>query len=251
MRRANLALPRAAILLVALGAGPRASAQLPAFPGAQGFGALAAGGRGGEVFHVNTLSNGNTGTYEGPNGFNRGTLRWCLLTETSSLPRTIVFDVGGQITLTSQITIENSNMTVAGQTAPGQGVSTQARPWLLESGNHLVIRHIRNRLGKGNGQDSMGVEGGSNIIFDHVTSTWSNDEALSVAKDGTLVTVQNSLIYEGLNHSGHGYGSLIRPDIDSKVSYHHNLYANNLSRNPRPGTYNSRTLDFDFRNNVI
>jgi pectate lyase len=228
-----------------------AAAQLPAFPGAQGFGALATGGRGGEVFHVTSTAGTSTGTYEGPNGYNRGTLRWCITNESSSLPRTIVFDVSGQVTLASQITVENSNITIAGQTAPGQGLTSQGKPWLFESGNNLVIRHVRNRLGRNGGQDSMGVEGGTNIIFDHVTSTWSNDEALSVAKTGTLVTVQNSYIYEGLNHSGHGYGSLIRPEIDSKVSYHHNLYANNESRNPRPGTYNSKTLDFDFRNNVI
>jgi hypothetical protein len=247
------ALRRAAVAAVVFVASWQqdASGQLPAFPGAQGFGAAASGGRGGEVFHVNSLANTNVGTYEGANGFNRGTLRWCLLSEASSAPRTIVFDVGGAVPLTSQITIENSNMTVAGQTAPGQGLSTQGRPWLFESGSNLIVRHVRNRLGRNGGQDSMGVEGGTNIIFDHVTSSWSNDEALSVAKDGNFVTVQNSMIYEGLNHSGHGYGSLIRPDIDSKVSYHHNLYANNESRNPRPGTYNNRTLDFDFRNNVI
>jgi pectate lyase len=238
--------------LLVLGAAAHAAAQqLPAFPGAQGFGATATGGRGGEVFHVTSLAAGSTGTYEGPNGYNRGTLRYCILSEVSSLPRTIVFDVGGSITLSSQITIENGNMTIAGQTAPGQGVSTYAKPWLIESGNNIVIRYIRNRLGRGNGVDSMGVEGGSNIIFDHVTSSWSVDEALSVAKSGTNVTVQNSLIYEGLNYSSHGYGSLIRPDVDSKVSYHHNLYANNLSRNPRPGSYNNKLLEFDFRNNVI
>jgi hypothetical protein len=237
-------------LLVGCVVAPRAVA-IPAFPGAEGFGGNATGGRGGEVFHVSNLANTNTGTYEGPNGYNRGTLRWALLSEVSSLPRTIVFDVGGQVTLNSQITMEHSNITLAGQTAPGQGLTTAGRPWLIESGGNLVIRYIRNRLGRNGGQDSMGVEGGSNMIFDHVTSTWSNDEALSVAKDGTLVTVQNSLIYEGLNHSGHGYGSLIRPDINSQVTYHHNLYANNESRNPRPGTYNNRTLEFDFRNNVI
>jgi hypothetical protein len=111
-------------ILACLACAP-AAAQLPAFPGAQGFGALATGGRGGEVFHVNSLSNGNTGTYEGPNGFNRGTLRWCLLTETSNLPRTIVFDVGGQITLTSQITIENSHITLA---APAKRRRDRASP---------------------------------------------------------------------------------------------------------------------------
>jgi pectate lyase len=239
------------LTLTLVAAVPRSTSAISAFPGAEGFGANATGGRGGEVFHVVNTLNTNAGTYEGPDGYNRGTLRWCLLTEASTAPRTIVFDVGGQVTLSSQITLEGSNLTVAGQTAPGQGLTTAGRPWLIESGGNLVIRHLRNRLGRNGGQDSIGVEGGSNIIFDHVTSSWSNDEALSVAKQGTLVTVQNSLIYEGLNHSGHGYGSLIRPDVDSKVSYHHNLYANNESRNPRPGTYNSKTLEFDFRNNVV
>ncbi len=239
-----------AISLIVLN-GLTALAQLPAFPGAQGYGAAATGGRGGEVFHVINTLNTSTGTYEGPNGYNRGTLRWAITNTSSSLPRTIVFDVGGAVTLTSQITVENSNLTIAGQTAPGQGFTSQGRPWLFESGNNIIFRHYRNRLGRNGGQDSMGVEGGTNLIFDHITSTWSNDEALSVAKDGNRVTVQNSFIYEGLNHSGHGYGSLIRPDINSQVSYHHNLYANNESRNPRPGTYNNSTLDFDFRNNVV
>jgi len=238
------------LVVLVLGA-DQVSQAMPAFPGAEGFGANATGGRGGEVFHVNSLSNGNTGTYEGPNGYNRGTLRWCLLSEVSSLPRTIVIDISGQITLSSQITMEGSNITLAGQTAPGQGLTTAGKPWLIESGGNLVLRYFRNRLGRNGGQDSIGVEGGTNIIFDHVTSTWSNDEAFSVAKDGNLVTVQNSFIYEGLNHSGHGYGSLIRPDIDSKVSYHHNLYAHNESRNPRPGTYNNRKLEFEFVNNVV
>lgn len=177
--------------VVAISCGAFEARAIPAFPGAEGFGANATGGRGGEVFHVVNTLNTNSGTYEGPNGYNRGTLRWCLLTEVSTAPRTIVFDVGGQVTLTSQITLEGSNYTIAGQTAPGQGLTTAGRPWLIEAGGNAVIRHIRNRLGRNGGQDSIGVEGGSNLIFDHVTSSWSNDEALSVAKDGTLVTVQN------------------------------------------------------------
>ena len=233
-------------------AGSRQRWQFRRSPAPRASAPVATGGRGGEVFHVDNLANTNVGTYEGPNGYNHGTLRWCILNEASSLPRTVVFDVSGQVSLTSQITMEGSNITIAGQTAPGQGLSSAGKPWLIESGGNLVIRYIRNRLGKTGGQDSIGVEGGSNIIFDHVTSTWSNDELLSVAKDGNLVTVQNSFIYEALNNNqGHAYGSLIRPDVDSKVTYHHNLYADNESRNPRPGTYNSKTLDFDFRNNVV
>ncbi len=225
---------------------------IPAFPGAEGFGANSTGGRGGEVFHVDSLAGTSTGTYQGFDGYNHGTLRWCLTYDNSTQPRTIVFDIGGTVPLASQITIENSKMTVAGQTAPGMGLTSSGRPWLLESGDNLVIRYVRNRLGKAGGQDSMGVEGGTNIVFDHVSSTWSNDELLSVAKDGNLVTVQNSFIYEALdNNQHHAYGSLIRPDIDSKVTYHHNLYGDNQSRNPRPGTYNNRLLEFDFRNNVV
>src|SRR5262245_65191315 len=118
-------------------------AQLPAFPGAEGFGANASGGRGGEVFHVVNTLNTNVGTYEGPNGYNRGTLRWCLLTEASSAPRTVVFDVSGTVTLSSQITIENTNMTVAGQTAPDQGLSTTSRPWLIDEGSgNIVLRYV-------------------------------------------------------------------------------------------------------------
>src|SRR5262245_6825153 len=133
----------AGVILAIWPAVRNASAQLPAFPGAQGFGAAATGGRGGEVFHVVNTLNTNTGTYEGPNGYNRGTLRWCLLTETSTAPRTVVFDVSGTVTLSSQITIENTNMTVAGQTAPDQGLSTTSRPWLIDEGSgNIVLRYV-------------------------------------------------------------------------------------------------------------
>src|SRR6185369_4345015 len=151
----------------------------------------------------------------------------------------------GQITLTSQITLENSKMTVAGQTAPGQGLTIAGRQVLVESSDDLIVRHIRARLGRNGGTaDAMGAEGGSRIIFDHVTASWCGDEDLSVAKVADNVTVQNCYMYEALNYGSHSYGSLIRPDIDSHVTYHHNLYADNISRNPRPGTYNSKTLEF-------
>src|SRR5262245_854223 len=130
-RRTAIVLGTLAVVGSALFATHQAAFAIPAFPGAEGFGAGASGGRGGEVFHVVNTLNTNVGTYEGPNGYNRGTLRWCLLSEASSAPRTVVFDVSGTVSLTSQITLENPNLTVAGQTAPGQGLSTAGKPWLV------------------------------------------------------------------------------------------------------------------------
>ncbi len=113
------------------------------------------------------------------------------------------------------------------------------------------------RKGAGDGEDAITFSGGSgtgtiatNMILDHVSASWAEDEDLSVANNNTNVTVQYSIIADALI-SGHAYGSLIRPQIDASVSFHHNLYANNASRQARFGTYNAETLTADFRNNVI
>lgn len=230
-------------------------ATIPAFPGAEGAGAYAMGGRAGRVFIVTNLDD------DGP-----GTLRQAVKAKG---PRTIVFAISGTIQLKSPLHVRNDFITIAGQTAPGGGITLRDYP-LLVSANHVVIRHIRSRLGSAGGQesDAISITDGKHIILDHVSASWSTDESLSVSqkfKEGMTgldqVTVQWSVIAESLNHSihakgDHGYGSLVRGSFGARYSFHHNLWANHSSRMPRPGNFESAADDptgpfIDFRNNVF
>ncbi len=239
--------------IVLLSMGFSGYAQQFAFPGAEGFGAYSKGGRGGKVFYVTNLNdNGN------------GSLRWAVEQEG---PRTIEFAVSGTIELKNRLDVKNPYVTIAGQTAPGDGICLKGETLLVET-HDVIIRYIRVRLGDGKygigskqGKDAIGVGSGKDIIIDHCSASWSLDEALSVATNKpslTNVTVQWCFITEGLNPDNHGFGSLIRGTGGAKYSYIHNLYANNRGRNPRPGNYNSnpyyndpKGLLLDFRNNVI
>lgn len=224
-----------------------------AFPGAEGFGAYAKGGRGGRVLHVTNLSDGPPGS-----------LRWAV---EQSGPRTVVFDVSGTIALKTPLEVNNSRLTIAGQTAPGDGVTVKGETLLVQA-DDVVVRYIRARLGDGmhgqgtlQGKDAISISKGKNIIVDHCSASWSLDEVLSSSTDQptlTNVTVQWCFITEGLNPSNHGYGSLIRGTGGAKYSYLNNLYAHHRRRSPRPGNYdrNPHTKDplgllLDFRNNVI
>ncbi len=205
---------------------------------------MATGGRGGDVYPVTTLANSGTGS-----------LRTGISSATG--PRTIVFRVSGNIVLTSSLTINKPNITIAGQTAPGDGICLQNYQ-LNVSASDVVVRHIRVRLGTNALQeaDCIWINGGSNIILDHCSASWSVDETLSASSGARNVTVQWCNIAESLNKSihakgNHGYGSLITPNSDTTYSWHHNLYAHNNSRNPRPGTDSGATVVFDFRNNVV
>src|SRR5699024_5250876 len=218
-----------------------------AFPGAEGFGAYAEGGRGGRVLHVTNLND------EG-----KGSLRWAVEQEG---PRIVVFDVSGTITLDDDLSIDDPYITIAGQTAPGDGIAL--RDGLFEIETHdVVIRYLRVRLGdQGDGGDAISVQSGHDIIVDHCSASWSTDEALSASAaepDLTNITVQWCFITEALNAESHGYGSLIRGTGGARYSFHHNLYAHTRGRNPRPGNYDrnyheedQERLWLDFRNNVI
>jgi hypothetical protein len=230
-------------------------AQTRAFPTAEGFGAFARGGRGGDVYHVTNLNDDGTGS-----------LRYGI--ENATGPRTIVFDVSGTIKLESKLTIKKPYITIAGQTAPGDGICLRDYQFGI-SADHIVVRYIRSRLGDQAGQesDAISITSGKNIMVDHCSAGWSVDEVLSCStaeKDKIdSVTVQWCMISEALENSihskgAHSYGALIRGCYGAKYSYHHNLFAHNRSRNPRPGNYdeNSHTedtlgLQLDFRNNVI
>ncbi len=228
-------------------------AQIPAFSGAEGYGGTFSGTApaagwfsDASVYHVTNLDD------SGP-----GSLRNAFVQNSTN--KVIVFDVAGTIRLTSgSLDIKNlSNYYIAGQTAPGPVTVYGDTVQLTHSGGkenrNVVLRYLSFRKGIGEGSDSITFAGGglgTHLILDHLSASWSEDEILSVANNNTNVTVQYSTIHDALV-SNHAYGSLIRPRISSEVSFHHNLYANNASRQAQFGTYNGETLTADFRNNVI
>ena len=212
-----------------------------AFPGAEGVGRYATGGRGGDVYHVTNLNDSGAGS-----------LRYGLTSAAG--PRTIVFEISGNIHLVSDLSIR-SDITIAGQTAPGTGVTICDRQTTI-SGDNIIVRYMRFRPGDtfcpGYQPDSLWVAGGENVIIDHVSASWSIDEVLSTTHESNNVTVQWSMITEALHDSchekgNHGYGSLIN---GGDFSFHHNLYAHNRSRNARPGVGSPGTR-LDWINNVI
>lgn len=226
-----------------------------AFPSAQGFGAYSQGGRGGDVYIVKNL-----------NDLGEGSLRHGI--KSAQGPRTIIFAISGIIELKTPLLVNKNYLTIAGQSAPGDGICLKDAGLIIDA-NHVIIRFIRSRLGDNSGRkdDAISIVGGSNVIIDHCSASWSVDEVLSVStskKDEIdNITIQWCIISEALNNSihdkkEHGYGALIRGCYGAKYSYHHNLFAHNASRNPRPGNYdiNSHEVDtlgllLDFKNNVI
>ena len=220
-----------------------AQEKLLAFPGAEGFGRYTTGGRGGNVYHVTTLEDdGKTST--------KGTLRWA---NAQAGPRTIVFDVSGTIQLKSALKL-NANTTLAGQTAPGDGICIAGYQVTLNKNN--IIRYVRFRPGDENGgePDGLGAMDSENIIVDHCSVSWSVDECLSVYGSKNI-TVQWCIASQSLCNSthvkkAHGYGGNWG---GSGASYHHNLIAHHVSRTPRlgprPGTQKDERMDL--RNNVI
>ncbi|WGM30520.1 pectate lyase [Brevundimonas sp. NIBR11] len=226
-------------------------AEVVAFPGAEGAGRLTPGGRGGAALRVTNLND------SGP-----GSLRAAVETDG---PRTVVFDIGGTIRLATPLRIREPRITIAGQTAPGGGITLRGQP-LLISADDVVVRYIRSRLGDEEGveTDAVTIDRGSRIILDHVSASWSVDETLSIgSRDRVIdaVTVQWSIIAESLNlstHSkgDHGYGSLVRGNRGARFTFHHNLWAQHRARMPRPGNYVTPDVDpvgpyFEFTNNVF
>lgn len=202
------------VIVLSLWVSTPAQAAVPAFPGAEGFGGTSVGGRGGDVYHVTTLADTNT----------NGTLRYGINNAPSS-GRTIVFDVAGTITLTSNMKVSKSKVTIAGQTAPGQGICLRNYNFAI-SGNDVIVRDIRSRLGIDANQesDSFSVTGGTSVMVDHCSASWSVDETLSPTDNCKTLTVQWSYITDSLNNSihskgAHGYGSLIRPSVPPNTPF--------------------------------
>ncbi len=217
-----------------------------AFPAAEGYGRFARGGRGGKVVIVSNLND------SGP-----GSLRNAITHETG--PRTIVFSVSGVIDLKSRLTLTDDYVTVAGQTAPGKGITIASAPFGV-TGDDCVVQNIRVRLGGGPTFDGMGLTGADYSIIDHCSISWTIDEAFS-SRGAHNITLQRTLISEALNAAGHknyppgtehGYAASIGGDIGS---FHHNLLAHNYGRNwslagglDGSGAYAGR---LDITNNVV
>jgi hypothetical protein len=245
-----------ALLLTACAA-PLPPSMLPAFPGAEGEGAFSLGGRGGRVLHVTTLAD-----------HGHGSLRAAVEAQG---PRTVVFEVSGTIALSRPLHITEGRLTIAGQTAPGDGITLRNHALLIDA-DDVVVRFIRSRMGDeaGADDDAISVGSGQRIILDHVSASWSTDESLSVSVARPdlgrpayqHVTVQWSLIGESLNCNApkkgacHGFGSLLRGAHGTRLSMHHNLWASHQDRMPRPGNYLSPEKDplggfYDIRANVF
>ncbi|MBI5770417.1 MAG: pectate lyase [Verrucomicrobia bacterium] len=218
-----------------------ASAQPLAFPDAEGWGRHATGGRGGEVHAVTTLADSGPGS----------------LRDAVSAPgRTIVFRVSGTIDLQSDLVVRQSHLTIAGQTAPGDGICLRRFPLRIDGASHLVIRHLRVRPGAASGQPNDGIEirNGHDIILDHCSVSWSVDEAINTWHGAKNISVQWCLIAEPLHHSvhpkgAHGYGASWGGE---RASYHHNLFAHCTARAPSvAGNDRERTVLMDHRCSVI
>jgi len=220
-------------------------ASIPAFPGAEGGGAYSFGGRGGKVYVVTTLED------SGPGSFREACEQ--------GGARIVVFNVSGIIHLTSPVSIRAPYITIAGQTAPGDGVCIAGESVWIDT-HDVVVRYMRFRRGQTDvlrRDDALGGNPVGNIIIDHVSASWGLDENMSIyrhvydrngAKQEKLpsvnITIQNSIFSEGLDTYNHAFGSTLG---GRNSTFMRNLWANNIARSPSVGMDG----DFGFVNNVI
>ncbi|KAH7100260.1 pectin lyase-like protein [Auriculariales sp. MPI-PUGE-AT-0066] len=201
---------------------------LTSFPGADGFGAISVGGRsGGSVYIVTNLNDSGSGSFRDA---------------VSASNRIVVFRVGGIITIGDRVVI-SPNIYIAGQTAPGQGITVYGNGVSYSNAHNTITRYIRYRMGTGgdSGKDGITIADGHNMIFDHISASWGRDETFSINGDVTNITISNSIIAQGLET--HSCGGLIQ--TDGGVSIFRTLYIDNKTRNPKVKGVN------DFTNNVV
>jgi pectinesterase len=228
---------------------------LTAFPGAEGYGRFAKGGRGGDVYHVTNL-----------NDSGEGSLREAIKTKMADVPRTVVFEVGGTIKLKKPLKIDSvTGLTLAGQTAPGDGITLRDHGIAFSKCSDIIVRYLRFRLGDETktSEDVINVgpekQGCRDVIFDHLTATWGIDGIMDVYAADRF-TMQWCLFGEALNDSTHEkkepHAMLMSfRKIKGNISIHHNLLFSSRDRHPTLGGYpppqSSADSIFDFRNNVI
>ncbi|KAK2759777.1 hypothetical protein FQN54_002511 [Arachnomyces sp. PD_36] len=200
---------------------------LAAFPGAEGFGANAIGGRRGEVYVVSNLEDSGEGS---------------LRDAVSAEDRIVVFAVGGLIEIEERMVV-SKRVTILGQTAPGDGITVYGNGWSFSNADDSIARYIRIRMGQvgDDGKDGITIAEGSNMIFDHVSVSWGRDETFSMSGTASNVTVQNSIIAQGLET--HSCGGLV--ESSGGISLFRNLYIDNKTRNPKVKGVN------EFTNNVV
>jgi hypothetical protein len=220
-----------------------------AFPGAEGFGHFARGGRGGDVYHVTTIQN------SGPGSLREGI-------RSANGPRTIVFDTSGTIELKSALVLNKSFITIAGQTAPGDGIALKDFTFQIKHATNIIVRYLRLRLGdehKGmgakGGDDTFNTEDVDQLIVDHCSLSWAIDGTHDLRRCGNF-TLQWCILSEALNNSLHDKGShamcaSYREPSDN-ITLHHNLFSTCRDRHPTLGSAdNPPQFIVDFRNNLI
>lgn len=201
-----------------------------AFPGAEGFGKNAIGGRNGQIYVVNNLNDSGAGS---------------LRDAVSQPDRIVVFSVGGLIKIKDRLVV-SKRISILGQTAPGDGISVYGNGWSFSNADDAIVRYIRIRMGKSgaSGKDGITIAEGVNMIFDHVSVSWGRDETFSISgSEVGNITIQNSIIAQGLQT--HSCGGLMQTSLGNGVSLFRNLYIDNKTRNPKVKGTN------DFTNNVV
>src|SRR5215469_12922599 len=187
----------------------------PAFAGAEGFGQFATGGRGGDTVHVTTLDDSGPGSFRDA---------------VSKPKRTVVFDVSGTIQLKANVAV-SSDITLNGDTAPGEGITIYGRSTSFSTQNNVIVRYLRFREGINGdkGKCAVNLSSGSNMIFDHCSIEWGRWDCLGLTRGSHDITFQNCIIGEGVDPQR--FGSL--SDSVTNITYTHNLWINNQSRNPK------------------
>jgi hypothetical protein len=199
-------------------AGGEAVAAPLAFPGAEGFAAMVTGGRKGQVYHVTTVADSGAGS---------------LRDAVSQGNRIVVFDISGVIKPTDIIVVAGDNITLAGQSAPGDGITIYGRETSFSSRSNIIVRYLRFRQGmtdaSGSAKKTVNITDGQNMIFDHVSIQWGRWDNFGITGTSSTVTLQNSIVGEGVPPQN--FGSII--DGEQDITIAHNLWIDNNERNPK------------------